>query len=87
MQNTVRLLIASVCLALHAAVALVGELTVEPARVTFDDALAHRQLIVSQDGRDVTRRARYTSSNLAVVTVDETGYLSAPVGAGTAAKL
>ena len=83
MQTTSRMLFASICLALHAAAALAGELTVEPARVTFDDALAHRQLIVSQDGRDVTRRARYTSSDVAVVTVDETGYLS-PVGSGTA---
>ena len=83
MQTTGRMLFASICLALHAAVGLAGELTVEPARVSFSDALAHRQLIVSQDGRDVTRRAKYASSDVAIVTVDETGYLS-PVGSGTA---
>lgn len=59
------------------------ELTVRPKEVVFEDPNDGRQLLVALGDRDVTRRARYVSSNQAVVRVDEHGYLR-PAGDGTA---
>src|SRR5262249_24898341 len=60
-----------------------AELTVVPQRVELHDAFEGRQLLVALGDRDVTRAARYTSSDPAVVRVDRHGYLS-PAGDGTA---
>ena len=76
-----RYLLVTLCLlspALRAA-----DLAVTPASVELRDAYAGRQLLVSLDGKDLTRSAKYISSNPAIVTVDERGYL-APVGDGEA---
>jgi hypothetical protein len=63
--------------------AVAAEWTVAPANVTFQDAYDGRQLLVSEGTADRTRTARYTSSNPAVVRVDEHGYVR-PAGDGTA---
>jgi hypothetical protein len=60
-----------------------ADLTVSPREVAFADAYEGRQLIVSEGERDVTRAARYSSSDAAVVGVDERGYLR-PAGDGAA---
>jgi hypothetical protein len=59
------------------------DLTVSPREVAFTDAYAGRQLLVCEGERDVTRAARYASSDAAVVAVDDRGYLR-PAGDGTA---
>jgi hypothetical protein len=66
--------------------AAAGELTVSPREVAFPDAYDGRQLLVSESEHDLTRAAIYTSSNAAVVRVDDRGYLR-PVGDGTAQVL
>ncbi len=53
---------------LHAAV------RVEPAAVRFEDPFARRQLVVSAEGRDVTRDATYVSRQPEVVSIDAKGY-------------
>src|SRR5690242_9787753 len=53
------------------------------AAVELRDAFDGKQLLVADGGRDVTREAKYTSSNPAVAAVDATGYVS-PTGDGTA---
>jgi hypothetical protein len=60
-----------------------ADLTVYPSAVAFADAYDGRQIVVSEGERDVTRTARYASSNTAVVTVDDRGYMR-PVGDGAA---
>ena len=52
-----------------------ADLRVEPAKVEFRDAFARRQLLVSTDGRDATRKAEYVSRKPEIVSVDATGYL------------
>jgi hypothetical protein len=56
---------------------------VAPREVVFADAYDGRQLLVSEGERDHTRDAKYTSSDPAVVAVDERGYVR-PVGDGAA---
>jgi hypothetical protein len=63
--------------------AVAAELAPSPDQVHFDDAFARRQLLVERDGTDVTLAAEYASSDLAVATVDERGYV-APVAPGQA---
>ncbi len=63
--------------------AAAAELTVTPRAIVFKDAFDGRQLLVSAGDRDVTRAARYASSDAAVVRVDDRGYLQ-PVGDGSA---
>jgi hypothetical protein len=59
-------------------------LKVEPAVVELTDTFARRQLLVWQNGRDVTRRAKYTSSSGEIVSVDENGFVvPRQNGAGT----
>ena len=65
------------------ATAPAANLTVTPNAVVFKDAYAGRQLLVAEGERDVTRAARYASSNPTVLRVDSRGYLS-PVGDGAA---
>ena len=52
-----------------------ADLRVEPAKVEFRDAFARRQLLVSTDGHDATRKAEYLSRKPEIVSVDATGYL------------
>ncbi|MBM3971062.1 MAG: DUF1553 domain-containing protein [Planctomycetes bacterium] len=59
-----------------------GPLRVLPDAVTLSDPFARRQLLVEADGKDVTRSAKYASSQTNVATVDESGYLL-PVADGT----
>jgi hypothetical protein len=63
--------------------AAAADLTVSPREVAFTDAYDGRQLVVSEGEHDVTHAALYTSSNAAVVCVDDRGYLR-PAGDGTA---
>src|SRR4051794_22201073 len=51
--------------------------------VELPDAFAGQQLLVSDNGRDVTREATYASTNPKVATVDAKGYVS-PTGDGSA---
>ncbi len=60
-----------------------ADFTISPREVSFTDAYDGRQLIVSEGEHDVTRAARYASSDAAVVRVDDRGYLC-PVGDGAA---
>jgi hypothetical protein len=60
-----------------------ADLNVSPREVAFADAYDGRQLVVSDGGCDVTRAARYASSDAAVVRVDDRGYLR-PAGDGAA---
>ena len=52
-----------------------ADLRVEPAKVEFRDAFARRQLLVSSNGLDATRKAEYVSRKPDVVSVDASGYL------------
>jgi hypothetical protein len=70
-------------LAFAATARAAADLSVSPREVAFADAYDGRQLVVSQDGRDLTRAARYASSDDAVVRVDDRGYLR-PAGDGAA---
>ncbi len=63
--------------------AAAGPLTCTTQSIAFEDAYAGRQLIVADSEKDVTREARYTSSNAAVVRVDDKGYVT-PAGDGSA---
>lgn len=58
-----------------------AEPVVSPPEVTLSDAFAGWQLLVEQDGRDVTREATYASGDSKVATVDAMGFVSA-VGDG-----
>src|SRR5262249_4360091 len=60
-----------------------SDLTVSPHEVVFTDAYSGRQLLVSQGQNDLTRAARYSSSDPAVVRIDDRGYLR-PAGDGAA---
>src|SRR5262245_20535793 len=51
--------------------------------IELPDEFAGQQLLVSDNGRDVTREATYTSTNPAVAKVDAKGYVS-PTGDGSA---
>ncbi|HXT60691.1 MAG TPA: DUF1549 and DUF1553 domain-containing protein, partial [Pirellulales bacterium] len=50
-------------------------LTVTPADLRLEDAFARRQLLVSLGGKDVTSECRYESSNPAVLSIDDGGYV------------
>lgn len=65
------------------AVADEAPLVVSPSELRWDDALARQQLLVSAADQDVTHECRYESTNPAVATVDESGYV-VPVGPGEA---
>lgn len=62
-------------LVLSASPLVAAEIQVEPQTVDFRDAFARRQLLVSRDGRDVTRASKYVSRSPQVVSVDAGGYL------------
>ncbi len=59
------------------------ELNCSTKAISFEDAYAGQQLLVSDRARDVTRTARYESSDPAIVRVDAAGYVS-PTGDGSA---
>lgn len=56
---------------------------VEPPALEFRDPLSRRQLQISTAERDLTRSAKYESSDPRVVAVDATGYVT-PTGNGEA---
>lgn len=58
-----------------------AELKVNPPAVRIGDAFSQAQIVVSLDGKDVTRTATYESANSLVCTVDNTGLLR-PASAG-----
>jgi Protein of unknown function (DUF1553)/Protein of unknown function (DUF1549) len=62
------------------------DLAVSPRKVAFTDAYDGRQLLVSEAEHDITRAARYSSSDPAVVQIDDRGYLR-PAGDGVAQVL
>jgi hypothetical protein len=64
-----------------AAPAPAAELSVTPRKLELTDAYAGRQLLVSDGKRDLTRSARYASSDPKVAKVDEHGYIT-PTGDG-----
>ncbi len=53
------------------------------AKVELPDAFAGQQLLIADNGRDVTREATYASSNTAIANVDSKGYIT-PAGDGNA---
>ena len=58
-------------------------ITCSLTKVELKDAFAGQQLLISENGVDVTRQAAYTSSNAAVAKVDAKGYTT-PTGDGSA---
>ena len=60
-----------------------GPLTVRPDSVTLADPFARRQLLVEADGQDVTRGAKFSTSQSTIATVDESGYVL-PIADGMA---
>ena len=77
------------CLVATAWILVVGinlpaaDLQVAPDKVELRDAFARRQLLVSIDGKDATRRARYISRQPAIASVDAAGYV-VPIANGVA---
>lgn len=63
--------------------AAAGPLTCVDKSISFTDAYAGWQLVVAVGGQDVTRKARYQSSNSTIVRVDDNGYVT-PAGNGAA---
>jgi hypothetical protein len=59
-----------------------ASLIVKPDSVSLSDPFARRQLLIEADGRDVTREAKFVSSQPAIATVDEAGYVT-PVADGS----
>ena len=66
-----------------AAPASAAGLTCSASAVELKDSFAGRQLLISDGLRDVTREAKYASSNPAVARVDAKGYVT-PAGNGSA---
>jgi hypothetical protein len=60
-----------------------GAVTCSVAKVELPDAFAGQQLLVSDNGQDITRDATYASTNPAVAKVDAKGYVT-PTGNGSA---
>ncbi|RLS56640.1 MAG: DUF1553 domain-containing protein [Planctomycetota bacterium] len=59
-----------------------AELQVQPPAIQIHDAFSRVQVLVTLDGRDVTRSAAYESGNAQIVTVDATGLVQ-PASAGS----
>ncbi|MDX1969011.1 MAG: DUF1549 and DUF1553 domain-containing protein [Planctomycetaceae bacterium] len=74
MQNRQRCLTLGLCVGSLVSVVSAADIRISPDRVTFTDAFARRQLVVSADGTDVTRQATYVSRSPDVVAVDAKGY-------------
>jgi len=60
-----------------------GAVTCSVKTIELPDVFAGQQLLVSDNGRDITRNATYASTNLAVAKVDAKGYVT-PAGDGSA---
>ncbi|HEV3438133.1 MAG TPA: DUF1549 and DUF1553 domain-containing protein [Gemmata sp.] len=58
-------------------------ITCSTSKVELPDAFAGQQLLIADNGRDVTREATYVSSNTAIANVDSKGYIT-PAGDGNA---
>ena len=59
-----------------------GPLSVKPDSVSLSDPFARRQLLIEADGRDVTREAKFVSSQPTIATVDDAGYVT-PIADGS----
>lgn len=59
-----------------------GPLSIQPESVSLSDPFARRQLLIESDGRDVTRDAKFVSSQPAIATVDDAGFVT-PVADGS----
>ncbi len=59
-----------------------GPLSIQPNSVSLSDPFARRQLLIEADGRDVTREAKFVSSQPAIATVDDAGFVT-PVADGS----
>ena len=78
-----RISLASLALAAWLGGAATGAtISVVPERIKINDVHDGRQLVVTLDGVDITRQARYESSAPGVSKVDEGGFVS-PVSAGS----
>ena len=62
---------------------VVAGFTTTTKEIVFKDAFAGYQIIVAVGENDVTRDVKYSSSNLAIVRVDDKGYAT-PTGNGSA---
>src|SRR5262245_65211205 len=60
-----------------------AEIACSVKSIELPDAFAGKQLLVSDNGRDVTRDATYASTSTTVAKVDAKGYVS-PAGNGSA---
>lgn len=75
-MNVARALLMVVLLATATAPALVrAELTINPPAVLLNDPFARAQVVVLQNGRDVTHAARYQVADAQCAAVDATGYV------------
>ena len=74
-------LVLMLCLSVTAQEAGAADLQVQPTKVQIGDAFSQVQVIVSLDGKDVTRTATYESANAQVARVDATGLVQ-PASAG-----
>mgnify|MGYP000872387893 CR=1 FL=1 len=81
-MNLARLL-AAVAVIAALPVSASAAVTCSVTAVELSDAFEGRQLLVADGGRDVTREAKYVSSNPAVALVDAKGFVT-PTGDGTA---
>jgi hypothetical protein len=55
---------------------LLAELQVQPSQISLGDAFARVQVLVSQNGKDATRAAKYRVAAENVATVDEAGFIT-----------
>jgi hypothetical protein len=82
-NGSLRLVVLLALAALLGSSAFAAELKVLPPSVRIGDAFSRTQLVVSLDGKDVTRSATYESANPQVCGVNATGLVQ-PTGAGQA---
>lgn len=82
-NGSLRLAVLLALAALLGSSAFAAELRVLPPSVRIGDAFSRAQLVVSLDGKDVTRSATYESANPQVCSIEATGLIQ-PSGAGQA---
>lgn len=74
--------LSGIMLGLGTALLSAAELQVQPPAIQIHDAFSRVQVLVTLDGRDVTRVAAYESGNTQIATVDATGLVQ-PASAGS----
>src|SRR6516162_4102642 len=62
-------------------------ITCSAGKIDLPDAFAGHQLVISDNGRDVTREATYSSADPSVVTVDAKGYVNAAGDGATTVRI